>query len=89
MPQIHATYRDAAAWLTANPEAGAKLISPRGTADEQASMAALVRANDRLRMNVQLASELRPELEAVYRAGMEVGFLPKMPAASTIYSGST
>lgn len=88
VPQIYATYRDAAAWLQANPDAGAKLISPRATPDEQQAMAALVRANDRLRMNVQLANELRPELEAVYRAGIEVGFLPKMPAASTIYSAT-
>jgi len=86
VPPLYATYRDAAAWLTANPDAAAKLIAGRGSADEQHAIATLVRANDRLRMNVQLAAELRPELEAVYRAGMEVGYLPKMPAASTIYA---
>lgn len=89
VPMLYASYRDAAAWLLANPDAGAKLIAARGTADEQTAIATLIRANDRLRMNVQLASELRPELEAVYRAGLEVGFLPKMPAAATIYAGTT
>jgi ABC-type nitrate/sulfonate/bicarbonate transport system substrate-binding protein len=87
VPMLHAAYRDAAAWLTANPDAGAKLISPKGAADEQAAIAALVRANDRLRMNVQPAGQLRRELEFVYRAGMEVGFLSRMPSAATIHDG--
>jgi NitT/TauT family transport system substrate-binding protein len=87
VPLLHATYRDAAAWLIAHPEDAAKLISPRGTPDEQQAMADLIRANGRLRLNVQLASELRHELEAVYRAGMDIGYLPKMPQAATIYDG--
>jgi ABC-type nitrate/sulfonate/bicarbonate transport system substrate-binding protein len=88
VPSLHATYRAAASWLSANPDAGVKLIAPRGTPAEQQAMAALIKANDRLRMNVQLAAGLRPELESVYRAGMEVGYLPRMPAAATIYGGA-
>ncbi len=89
VPRLHAMYRDAAVWLTANPDAGARLISPHGTPAEQQAMAALVRANDRLRMNVQPANLLRKELLAVYRAGIEVGYLPRMPTAATIYDGAS
>jgi ABC-type nitrate/sulfonate/bicarbonate transport system substrate-binding protein len=88
VPMLHATYRDAAIWLTANPEAAAKLIFPKGAPDEQAAIAALVRANDRLRLNVQPAGELRRELEFVYRAGIEVGYLARMPSAATIHDGT-
>jgi ABC-type nitrate/sulfonate/bicarbonate transport system substrate-binding protein len=88
VPKLLATYRDAAAWLTANPEPGARLISPRGNAVEQQAITSLVRANERLRMNVRAAGALRGEIDAVYRAGLEIAYLPKMPSPATIYGGT-
>ena len=84
---LTATYRDAAAWLRQNPEAGAKLISPRGAADEQKAVADLVRANDRLGLNIRPAGEIRAELQAVYRVGLEIGYFQRMPSDATIYAG--
>jgi NitT/TauT family transport system substrate-binding protein len=89
IPRLEATYRDAARWLLANPEAAAALIAPRGRDDERQAIVALVRANDRLGLNIRPADELRRELQTVYRAGMEVGFLPRMPDEATIYHGTT
>jgi len=31
------------------------------------------------------ASEVRKEIEAVYRAGMDVGYFPSLPSNTTIY----
>lgn len=89
IPRLEATYRDAARWLLANPEAAATLIAPRGREEERQAIVALVRANDRLGLNIRPADELRRELQTVYRAGMEVGFLPRMPDEATIYRGTT
>ena len=88
VPRLQAMYKEAAAWLAQNPEEGAPLIAPKGTAEERASMVELIKSNERLGMNVQSAADLRKELEAVYRAGMEVEYLPKMPSAATIYGGA-
>jgi ABC-type nitrate/sulfonate/bicarbonate transport system substrate-binding protein len=88
IPRLEAAYRDAAAWLLANPEAAAKLIAPRGSDEERQAIVALVRANDRLGLNIRAAGALRGALQTVYRAGMEVGFLPRMPDEATIYRGT-
>jgi hypothetical protein len=36
-------------------------------------------------MNVKPAGEITKEIDAVYRAGVDVGFLQKMPTNDTIY----
>jgi NitT/TauT family transport system substrate-binding protein len=63
----------------------AKLIMPKGTPDDQKAIAELIRANDRLGMNVQWASDVAKEINLVYAAGKSIAFLPADPAASTIY----
>ncbi len=88
IPRLEATYRDAGAWLLANPDAAAPLIAPKGGEEERRAIAALIRANDRLGLNIRPAGALRRELQTVYRAGREVGFLPRMPDAATIYPGA-
>lgn len=85
IPKLYAAYKDAAAWVTAHPEEAGALIAARGGAAERRSIADLIKANDRLGMDVRAASALRPEIEAVYKAGKAVGFLPAEPAPATIY----
>jgi ABC-type nitrate/sulfonate/bicarbonate transport system substrate-binding protein len=80
------TYRAAAEWVAANPDAAAKLIAPKGNAEDQKAMADLIRANDRLGMNIRWASEVKGEIEQVYKAGRSIDFLPADPAAATIYA---
>ena len=66
----------------------AKLISPKGTADDQKAIADLIRANDRLGMNVRWASDVRKEINSVYAAGKSIAFLPSDPSADDDLSGA-
>jgi NitT/TauT family transport system substrate-binding protein len=85
VPKLFATYKEGADWIAANPDAAGKLISPKGTADDQKAIADLIRANERLGLNMRWASEVRREINAVYAAGRQINFLPADPAAATIY----
>ena len=87
IPKLFAAYKEAAEWVAANPEAASKLILPKGTADDQNAIAALIRHNDRLGMNVRWASDLRKEINSVYAAGKSIAFLPVDPSPATIYEG--
>ena len=87
VPALYRTYKQAAEWVTANPGAAAKLVSPKADAARLAVMEKLIRNNSRLGMNVQGAAELRKEIQAVYRAGQAIGYLQKTPSAGTIYNG--
>lgn len=86
VPALYRTYKQAAEWVAANPAAAAKLISPKAEAPALAVLEQLIRDNVRLGMNVRPAGELRKEIEAVYRAGQSIGFLPKAPSAASIYA---
>jgi ABC-type nitrate/sulfonate/bicarbonate transport system substrate-binding protein len=88
VPKLYAAYKEASEWVTAHPDEASKLIAPKGTPDDQKAIAELIRANDRLGMNVQWASDVRKEINSVYSAGKSIAFLPSDPAASTIYQAS-
>src|SRR6201991_1502263 len=85
IPKLYAAYKEASEWVTAHPDDASKLIAPKGTPDDQKAIAELIRANDRLGMNVQWASDVAKEINLVYAAGKSIAFLPADPAASTIY----
>lgn len=85
VPKLYATYKEAAEWVAAHPDDASKLIAAKGTPDDQKAIADLIRANDRLGMNVQWASDVAREIDSVYAAGKSIAFLPAVPAASTIY----
>ena len=87
IPKLFAAYKEAAEWVTANPESASKLILPKGTPDDQKAIAGLIRHNDRLGMNVRWASDLRKEINSVYAAGKSIAFLPADPSQTTIYEG--
>ena len=48
-------------------------------------MASLIRSNERLALSLAAADEIRNEIEAVYKAGIDVGYFPSMPSNETIY----
>jgi ABC-type nitrate/sulfonate/bicarbonate transport system substrate-binding protein len=85
IPKLYAAYKEAAEWVTAHPEEASKLIAPKGTPDDQKAISDLIKANDRLGMNVKWASDVRKEINSVYAAGKSISFLPADPGASTIY----
>ncbi|WIG52089.1 MAG: hypothetical protein OJF48_003006 [Afipia sp.] len=87
IPKLYTAYKQAAAWVTANPDEAAKLIASKGTDDDRKAIAELIRANDRLGMNLRTAAEVSKEIKAVYAAGRSIAFLPSDPSPATIYQG--
>lgn len=87
VPKLYAAYKEAGEWTVAHPDEASKLIAPRGSSDDQKAIADLIRANDRLGMNIRSAAEVSKEIKSVYDAGKSISFLPSEPSAATIYQG--
>jgi len=87
IPKLYAAYKEAGEWTAAHPDEAAKLIMVKGTDDDRKAIADLIRANDRLGMNIRTAAELSKEIKSVYDAGKSIAFLPSDPSAATVYSG--
>jgi NitT/TauT family transport system substrate-binding protein len=85
VPKLFAAYKAAGEWIVAHPDDAAKLISPKGSADDQKAIADLIKSNERLGLNVRWASDVRKEIAAVYSAGRSIGFLGSEPAATSVY----
>jgi ABC-type nitrate/sulfonate/bicarbonate transport system substrate-binding protein len=83
--KLYATYKAAAEWIAKNPDEAAPLLAPGASAEDVKSMAALVRSNERLAMSLVPANDVRKEIEAVYKAGIDVGYFPSMPSSQTVY----
>src|SRR5712692_3036470 len=86
--KLYATYKAAAEWIAKNPDEAAPLVAPGANAEDVKSMASLIRNNERLAMSLAPADSVRNEIEAVYKAGIDVGYFPAMPSSGTIYSKS-
>ena len=69
-----------------NPDEAAPLVAPGATADDVKAMASLIRSNDRLAISLATAGEVGKEIEAVYKAGVDVGYFPSLPSSDTIYA---
>ncbi len=87
IPKLYAAYKEAGEWTAAHPEEAAKLIMTKGNDDDRKAVAELIRANDRLGMNIRSAGEISKEIKSVYDAGKSIAFLPSLPADATIYNG--
>ena len=85
--KLYRTYHAAAAWVSAHPAAAAPLIAPKASPADLKAIAKLIENNQRLGMDVAPAGQQKKEIEAVYRAGMSLGYLNKEPSAATIYNG--
>jgi len=83
--KLYATYRAAADWVVKNPDEAAPLVAPGANADDVKAMASLIRSNERLAISLVGANEVRKEIEAVYKAGIDVGYFPTMPSKGSIY----
>ena len=88
VPKLFAAYREAADWAVGNPDAAAKLISPKGNAEDQKAIADLIHANDRLGLNIRWASDVKKEIQSVYAAARAIDFFPGEPSAASIYEGN-
>src|SRR5580765_1912932 len=52
IPKLYATYKEAGDYITKHPEEAAALIAPKSTAEDRDALVSLIKANDRLGMNV-------------------------------------
>lgn len=86
IPKLYNAYKQAGDFIAKNPEEAAKLIAPKGTAAEHAAIVSLIKSNTRLGMNVMAAHDLQKQIEAVYKAGIDVGYLKSMPSNDTVYN---
>jgi NitT/TauT family transport system substrate-binding protein len=86
IPKLYATYKQAGDFIAKNPEEAAALIAPKSTPADLAALVSLIKANDRLGMSVVGANEVRKQIEAVYKAGIDVGYLKTQPSSDTIYA---
>jgi len=87
VPKLYNTYKQAADWVLAHPDEASKLIAPKDPEESQKAVASLIRANDRLGLNVQWSADVQKELELIYKIGLDVEILTEMPKTPTFYSG--
>lgn len=87
VPGLYRAYKQAAAWVMANPAAAAPLVAAVKDDAERAAMVAMIHDSTRLGLNLVPAGKIEKEIEATYRAGREIGLLPETPPASSIYTG--
>jgi ABC-type nitrate/sulfonate/bicarbonate transport system substrate-binding protein len=83
--KLFTIYKAAVDWVQKNPDDAAPLLAKGAPADELKAVAAMIKSNERLAMKLTKTSEVRKDIEAVYKAGMEINYLPSMPSATTIY----
>ena len=86
IPKLYATYKDAGEFIAKNPEEAAALIAPKSTPQDRAALVSLIKANDRLGMSVVPAGEVAKQIDAVYKAGIDVGYFKALPSNDTIYN---
>ena len=85
IPKLYATYKAAGEYIVKHPDEAALLINPKGTPPDRAALVSLIKSNDRLGMNVAGANDIAKQINAVYKAGIDVGYLKKQPSNDTIY----
>jgi NitT/TauT family transport system substrate-binding protein len=85
IPKLYATYKEAGDFIAKNPEEAAALIAPKSTPEDRAALVSLIKSNDRLGMSVVPAGEVTKQIEAVYKAGIDVGYFKSQPSGDTIY----
>jgi NitT/TauT family transport system substrate-binding protein len=86
IPKLYSTYKEAGDFIAKNPEEAAALIAPKSTPEDRAALVSLIKANDRLGMSVVPAGDVAKQIEAVYKAGIDVGYFKAMPSNDTIYT---
>ena len=83
--KLYTTYKDAVEWVQKNPEEAAPMLAKGAPPEELKAVAAMIKSNERLAMKLTNAADVRKDIEAVYKAGMEINYLPSMPSAASVY----
>ncbi|HEY5964371.1 MAG TPA: ABC transporter substrate-binding protein [Xanthobacteraceae bacterium] len=83
--KLYTIYKAAIEWVQKNPDAAAPLLAKGAPEAELKAVAEMIKSNQRLAMKLTKSSEVRKDIELVYKAGMDIGYLPSMPSAASIY----
>jgi NitT/TauT family transport system substrate-binding protein len=83
--KLYTIYKAAVEWVQKNPDQAAPLLAKGAPPEELKAVAAMIRSNERLAMKLTKAGEVKKDIEAVYKAGMEINYLPSMPSGASIY----
>ncbi|CAM9892922.1 unnamed protein product [Phaeothamnion confervicola] len=83
--KLFTAYKQAAEWVQKNPDEAAPLLAKGAPPDELKAVAAMIRSNERLGLSFKAAGDIKKDIEAVYKAGMEINYLPNMPSSTSIY----
>ena len=71
----------------ANPAAAAPMIAPVKNDAEREAITALIKDKSRLALELAPAGKIAKEIQATYKAGIDVGLFKDMPPDSSIYGG--
>jgi NitT/TauT family transport system substrate-binding protein len=83
--KLYTAYKQAAEWVQKNPDEAAPLLAKGAPPEELKAVAAMIRSNERLGMKFLAAGDVKKDIEAVYKAGVEINYLPKMPSMDSVY----
>ena len=83
--KLYDIYKAAVEGVQKNPDEAAPLLAKGAAPAELKAVAAMIKSNERLAMKLTKASEIKKDIQAVYKAGMDTGYLPKMPSDASIY----
>ncbi len=84
--KLYNAFKDAEKWLWANPSKGAAIIAEKNKLPLKA-IQDLVKNNDRLGLHVIPAEKVEKEIFVIFKAGLETGYIKKLPERSIIYLG--
>jgi NitT/TauT family transport system substrate-binding protein len=83
--KLYTIYKAAVEWVQKNPDDAAPLLAKGAPPEELKAVAAMIRSNERLAMKLTAANDIKKDIEAVYKAGMEINYLPSMPSGASVY----
>jgi NitT/TauT family transport system substrate-binding protein len=83
--KLYTTYKMAVEWVQKNPDEAAPLLAKGAPPEELKAIAAMIKSNERLAMKITAANDIKKDIEAVYKAGMDISYLPSMPSAGSVY----
>jgi ABC-type nitrate/sulfonate/bicarbonate transport system substrate-binding protein len=85
--KMYAAFKDAADWMRANPAEASNVIAASIRGADADVIRKLIEDNGRLGLNVVPAGRIVNDIEAVYAAGLQSGYLATDVDRSTIYTG--
>lgn len=85
IPKIYNTFKDLAAWLPSHHAEAARIINKAAGVPEEAFFMAL--KGNRYRIDVVPAGEIEANIKEVFQAGLESGYMKKIPDDGIIYKG--